>query len=167
LSRSRYVFFLVAMLVAPLAVAAVNFSLPGLDGVQHKLSDYRGKWVVVNYWATWCPPCREEIPELEKFYKEHKGKDAVVLGVNFEDITREQLRAFVREHHMTYPILQAKPAARTPLGSIPGLPTTYLISPTGKRVARQVGPLTAQALNDFISREETKDKAQTALLERH
>ncbi len=155
------------MLVAPLAAAAVNFSLPGLDGARHKLSDYRGKWVVVNYWATWCPPCREEIPELEKFYRQHKGKDAVVLGVNFEDITAEQLRAFVRQHRMTYPVLQAEPAARTPLGSIPGLPTTYLISPAGKRVARQVGPLTAKALNDFISREQLKGNEQAALLERH
>lgn len=145
-------FFLAAVLLAPAGAGAVDFSLPGLDGVQHSLAEYRGKWVVVNYWATWCPPCRDEIPALEKFYREHKGKDVVVLGVDFEDISAQRLRTFVRVHHMTYPILRAEPAMHTPLGAIPGLPTTYLISPTGHRVARQVGSISAAALNDFIVR---------------
>ncbi|HKK13745.1 MAG TPA: TlpA disulfide reductase family protein [Gammaproteobacteria bacterium] len=144
---------IVAMVLLAAGVQAQNldFSLPDLNGVHHKLSDYRGKWVVVNYWATWCPPCREEIPELEKFYKAHVHKNAVVLGVNFQDATVEQLRAFARSHHMTYPILRREPAASTALGPVPGLPTTYLISPSGKRVGRQVGPLTAKALDDFIN----------------
>ena len=60
--------------------------MPDLSGKMRSLEDYRGKWVIVNYWATWCPPCQEEIPDLVDFHDSHKDTDAVVLGVNFEDI---------------------------------------------------------------------------------
>ncbi|MEW8429404.1 MAG: TlpA family protein disulfide reductase, partial [gamma proteobacterium symbiont of Ctena orbiculata] len=66
------------------AAETVDFELPGLDGKRYRLSDYRGKWVLVNYWATWCPSCREELPELEVFHNNHKDTDAVVLGVAME-----------------------------------------------------------------------------------
>ncbi len=129
----------------------VDFELPGLDGKTHKLSDYRGKWVLVNYWATWCPPCREELPELEVFHSNHKDKDAVVLGVAFERIDKKRLSRFVEEQFLSYPILLGKPAADSELGKIPGLPTSFLISPSGEVVARQVGPLTAEDLESFIA----------------
>jgi thiol-disulfide isomerase/thioredoxin len=128
----------------------VDFSLPGIDGKQRKLSDYRGKWVVVNYWATWCPPCLEEIPELVNFYEDHKDKNAVVIGVNFEDIDIPQLKTFVDDYFMSYPIVHSKPAARSDLGLISGLPTSFLISPDGKLVAKQTGPVTADMINGFI-----------------
>lgn len=130
----------------------VDFSLLGLDGETHKLSDYRGKWVIVNYWATWCPPCIEEIPDLVDFHEQHHSKDAVVLGVNFETIGLQQLRAFVDKLSITYPILRGDESPVTPLGTIPGLPTTIIVSPAGVPVARQEGPVTKAALEDFIKR---------------
>lgn len=129
----------------------VDFSLPDLDGKVHKLSDYRGKWVVVNYWATWCPPCLTEIPELVNFHEEHQNKDAVVLGVGFEDVDHATLKLFVEDYFINYPILQEKPARQSVMGDIPGLPTTFIVSPKGKIVARQVGSVTAELLNGFIS----------------
>ncbi|HEB94403.1 MAG TPA: TlpA family protein disulfide reductase [Gammaproteobacteria bacterium] len=131
----------------------VDYSLPDLDGKMHSLADYKGKWVIVNYWATWCPPCLEEIPDLVNFHEKHRklGGDVVVLGVNFEDIGKEQLADFVEGQMITYPVLRSEPLATTPLGSVPGLPTTYIISPDGTPVARQVGPVTGEQLDDYIS----------------
>lgn len=133
-----------------------DFTLPSIDGKQHKLSDYRGKWVVVNYWATWCPPCLTEIPELVDFHEDHKDKDAVVLGVNFEDIGSNGLKRFTEEYFINYPILLTKPAPSSALGVIPGLPTTYLVSPEGEVVARQVGPVTAKLIAEFIKQQPTE-----------
>ena len=130
-----------------------DFVLPDMQDKQHKLSDYRGKWVVVNYWATWCPPCLTEIPELVDFHEDHKDKDAVVLGVNFEDIGLEGLKRFSEEYFMNYPVLRTKPSASSALGVIPGLPTTYLVSPEGEIVARQVGPVTAKLISEFINQQ--------------
>ena len=118
-------------MLACCAVAAqgVDFVLDDLDGNQRRLSEFRGKWVLVNYWATWCPPCLEEMPELEMFHNRHKARDAVVLGVKMEPIEIGRLKAFVEE---------------------PGLPTSYLVSPQGEVVARQVGAVTAEMLEAFL-----------------
>jgi len=130
-----------------------EFTLPDVQGVEHKLSDYRGKWVVVNYWATWCPPCLTEIPELVDFHEERKDRDAVVLGVNFEDISLNALKQFSEEYFINFPVLRTRPGPDSALGPIPGLPTTYLVSPEGEVVARQVGPVTAELIADFIAQQ--------------
>jgi len=130
----------------------VDFSLPSLDGKVVKLSDYRGKWVVVNYWASWCSPCVAEMPELDAFHDSHKDKNAVVLGVNMERIDREVLKDFVEAQMVSYPILQAKPAVATELGKVPGMPTTYLVSPKGEVVARQVGMVNKEMLEKYIEK---------------
>ena len=128
----------------------VDYSLPDMSGKTRSLEDYRGKWVIVNYWATWCPPCQEEIPDLVDFHDKHKDSDAVVLGINYEDIGAEQLASFVDSFLISYPVLRSEPVAVTPLGAIPGLPTTYIIAPDGSPVARQVGPVTRKQLEDYI-----------------
>ena len=134
------------------AAEPVEYSLPDLHGKTHSLADYRGKWGVVNYWATWCPPCQEEIPDLVEFHDRHKDGDAVVIGINFEDIGEEQLSDFVDSFLISYPILRSEPLAETPLGAIPGLPTTFIVAPDGSPVARQVGPVTGKQLEDYIAR---------------
>jgi thiol-disulfide isomerase/thioredoxin len=144
---------LLVLLFSGFTVQAADFSLQGVDGKHYQLSDYRGKWVVVNYWATWCPPCLEEIPELIGFHDKHKDKDAVVLGVNYEDKSAAVLKAFVDDNLISYPVLLGEVGSGKNVGPIPGLPTTYVISPTGEVVARQVGPLTAEMLDDFLSQQ--------------
>lgn len=138
------------LLLVENALANPDFTLLDIDGKQHRLSDYRGKWVVVNYWATWCPPCLEEIPELVDFHDRHKDTDAVVLGVNLEQVAPETLRQFVEEHFVSYPILPGKPSMDT-VGPVRGLPTTYLVAPDGRLVARQVGGVTAAGIETFIN----------------
>lgn len=132
------------------AANTVDFELPDLEGKLHRLSDYRGKWIVVNYWATWCPPCLEEMPELEMFHINHKDKDAVVLGVNMETIDASELREFVEQQFISYPVLREKPALYTELGQVSGMPTTFLVAPDGHLAARQVGQVTATMLENTI-----------------
>jgi peroxiredoxin len=151
---SRLITLILCALLSFSAMAdPVDFELPGLDGKTYRLSDYRGKWVLVNYWATWCPPCREELPELEVFHANHKDKDAVVLGIAMERIKKDRLQKFVDDQFLSYPILMMKPAASTELGKVPGLPTSYLVDPQGELAARQVGPVTLDDLEAFINKD--------------
>jgi peroxiredoxin len=83
---------------------AVDFSLKALDGTEVSLSDYRGNVVLVNFWATWCPPCRAEIPDIEAAYQERQQDGLVVLGVSVEQ-THASVEPFVQAEGMTYPVL--------------------------------------------------------------
>ncbi|MFV2055962.1 MAG: TlpA disulfide reductase family protein [Thiohalomonadales bacterium] len=150
------------LLLIPLQAIAkpVDFQLASLDGKQVKLSDYRGKWVVVNYWATWCPPCLREIPELITFHEDHKDKDALVLGVAIEDIKLPELKEFVDEYFINYTVLRMKPAPRSELGIITGLPTSFLISPEGEVVAQQIGPVSAKLIEEFIAETLSESKGK-------
>jgi thiol-disulfide isomerase/thioredoxin len=130
-------------------VHAAEISFNDVNGNKGKLSDFRGKWVVLNYWATWCPPCLEEIPELEIFHEAHKDKDAVVIGLNMETIGVAQLKAFIQENFISYPVIPNINSQHI-VGKIPGLPTTYLISPQGEVVASQVGAVTAEMIETYI-----------------
>ncbi len=131
-------------------VQAVDFSLPDLDGRDRSLAEFRGKWLLVNFWATWCSPCIQEMPELERFHLAHKERDAQVVGINMEDMAPEQIKRFLAEHPVSYPILLAPVDGFTPLGRIPALPTTIFISPDGEVVTRQVGGLTVEMLEQLI-----------------
>lgn len=160
----RIVCLLFALCVTGFAAAeTLDFTLPDLDGKDRSLSEFRGKWVIVNYWATWCPPCLEEIPELVEFHEQHKDTDAVVLGINFEDVDIEYLKSFTEDLLVNYPVLLTSPVPVTPLGSVTGLPTTYIISPEGERMARQEGPVTREQLDAYIKRKQ-EQAAQSARL---
>lgn len=153
LTSARWFFLSLCLAFASSVFSAgpVDFTLPDLEGKSHRLSDYRGQWVLVNYWATWCPPCREELPELEIFHSNSEGR-AVVLGVNVEAIKHAELAAFVETQFLSYPVLVAgpRPSPQQRLGKLTGLPTSFLISPEGRLVAREVGPVTARAIRQFI-----------------
>lgn len=133
-----------------------GFALPDLQGEVHELSDYRGKWVVVNYWATWCPPCLDEIPELVAFHDAHAPDKAVVLGINYEEADRDYLEGFVEQYFVSYPILIGELKAKTPFGLLYGLPTTYVVSPQGEVVESHTGGVTQQYLERVIDEQATE-----------
>lgn len=122
-----------------------------INGATVDLQSYRGKWVVVNYWATWCPPCQEEIPELVLFHENHKDSDAVVVGISMEETPLAALSRFVEENMMSYPIIPMR-RDMPMIGNIPGLPTTYMIDPTGSIAAVKVGQVTTEMLESFIKK---------------
>ena len=147
---NRYISALVLLIALPFAAQAVDMPLTAVDGSQTNLRQYEGKWVVVNYWATWCPPCIVEMPELQSFHDEHVNRDALVIGINHELISEQRLQAFLEDYFISYPNFVSQPGQQSELGLIPGLPTTFLVSPGGEVVARQVGPVTRDMIEQFI-----------------
>jgi len=150
-------FISLILIVAVLAPAhAVEMELEGIDGSNQQLSDFKGKWLVINYWATWCPPCIEEMPELQSFHDNYEKRDAMVIGINTELVGTDQLLGFLDDYFITYPIFTSPPVQESALGDIPGLPTTFLVSPQGEVVARQVGGVTREMIEKFIQKWEAK-----------
>ena len=131
----------------------VDFSLPDVDGKLHRLSDHRGKWVVINFWATWCGPCMVEIPELIDFHERHKDDDALVIGVNFEQIEIPDLVKFIDEMGINYLVVRAGDEPILPFEPLKGLPSTFFVDPHGEYVASHAGPVDAAAIDDFLARE--------------
>lgn len=145
-------FLSIAFWGLPAHAEVVDFTLADANGVEHKLSDYRGKWLVINFWATWCAPCLKEIPELIQFHNRHKDNDAIVLGIDFEEIDLASLRAFIKEQGMSYLVLRAGSMRVTPFEPLLGLPSTFLVSPQGMYVDKHVGPITLAQLEEFVAK---------------
>lgn len=127
-----------------------RLSVTTLDGNTFDLAAQRGKWVIVNFWATWCSPCIAEMPELSAFVAAHK--DVTAIGLAWEDTDRAEIDAFVKAHPVKYPLAQVdiyEPLAdfETPRG----LPTTYLIAPDGRVAKKFTGPITANDLDKAIA----------------
>jgi thiol-disulfide isomerase/thioredoxin len=120
-----------------------------LDGKPYDLSAQRGKWVIVNYWATWCVPCIKEMPDISNFVSTHKNVTAI--GLAYDDSDPADIKAFVAKHPVSYPIAQV--TLDKPLKDFDeprGLPTTWVIGPDGKVAKRFIGPITPALLTAVI-----------------
>jgi thiol-disulfide isomerase/thioredoxin len=116
-----------------------DFSLPDPAGKKGSLKDFRGKLLLLNFWASWCDPCREEMPAMERLYQQYKNKGFVILAVNVKDSRKDAL-AFIKELKITYPVILDPDGEVGLLYGAWGLPTTYLIGPKGEGLARMWGP---------------------------
>jgi thiol-disulfide isomerase/thioredoxin len=147
-----YPMWLAGLLLALAAswVQAADFKVTDTDGKIHTLSGYKGKWVLVNYWATWCPPCLEEIPDLIALY-ENKKNNLVVIGVAMDYRNAKQVTDFAKGLLVEYPIVLGNAQVVRQIGPVQGLPTTYLYNPEGKMVAQQVGLITRAAVESYIA----------------
>ncbi len=134
------------------AAEKFDYKLKDLDGVEYRASDSLGKWLVINFWATWCAPCIEEMPELERFYRNNRDI-ADLWGVTFEDTDIEAIKKFVTRLGVTYPILGHGQDPKTGFGTVRVLPTTFVIDPGGKFHQRLEGPITADDLLEIIKGE--------------
>jgi cytochrome c biogenesis protein CcmG, thiol:disulfide interchange protein DsbE len=120
------------------AALAPQFSLKGLNGEQVSLSDYRGKVVLIDFWATWCAPCKIEIPKLVKLQKKYAGEGLQVIGISMDD-GPEPVRGFARDFAINYPVAMGDVKVAEAYGGILGLPVAFLIDREGHIYRKMVG----------------------------
>ena len=133
---------------------APDFTLQDLNGRTVHLSDYRGKAVVLNFWATWCPPCRMEIPWFIDLQKQYGAQGLQVLGVSLDEGGRAVVEKFAQQRGINYPVLQGGPTVADEYGGVDALPTTFYIGRDGRVVASVAG---------LISHHEVEENIKAAL----
>ena len=149
--KSSCILLLISMSLCSAEAMAHDFTFKDTQGKMQNLVDYRGKWVLINFWATWCPPCQEETPDLIALHNAHKNTDLVVIGVAL-DSTRPAVAEFVAKYGITYPIIfSSYTTAETEVGTVEALPTTYMYDPTGKQVIFQEGLLSRADVEAYLA----------------
>jgi thiol-disulfide isomerase/thioredoxin len=123
--------------------AKFDFVLKNEYNVPVKMADFKGKVVLLNFWATWCGPCKMEIPSFVELYSKYKDKGFVVVGVSVDD-SPEQLQAFMKEYRMNYPVLQMRPEVEDAYGPFYGYPTSFFIARDGSICNKHLGPATKE-----------------------
>jgi cytochrome c biogenesis protein CcmG/thiol:disulfide interchange protein DsbE len=129
---------------------APDFKLKALDGKEVKLSDFKGKVRIVDFWATWCPPCREEIPDFISLQKEFKGKGLEIIGVSVDREGPEVVKKFGKEFGINYTSLLANEEVIAAYGGIRGIPTTFVIDREGYIVKKYVGATSKETFEKDI-----------------
>ncbi|WP_046174388.1 redoxin domain-containing protein [Domibacillus indicus] len=127
---------------------APDFLVQRMDGKEVRLSDYKGKKVFLNFWATWCPPCKQEMPHMQSFYEENEGK-AEILAVNLEE-SKTKAKDFADQYHLTFPVLMDKNGEVAEKYEIYTMPTTYVLNEDGTVYQKIVGPMDEKMMKDLI-----------------
>ena len=119
---------------------------PALSGYNDfRLGSFRGHVVIINFWATWCPPCRHEIPMLKKFYKSERANGVIVVGINVNN-SLEGVRSFVKQYNIAYPVVYASSGVISDYGGLNEIPQTFFISKSGRMMLHWVGEISGGAL---------------------
>ena len=131
---------------------APNFKLKSINGQIVQLSDYRGQKVVLNFWASWCPPCKVEIPVLNEYYMENKNKNITILSINmtYAEKNKKTLSSFLDMYRVNYPILLDESGDIAELYGIITIPTTYFIDSNGFIQKRIIGPVQKPEIEGLI-----------------
>jgi peroxiredoxin len=131
--------------------ANLNFTLKDVNGADVKLTDYKGKVVLLNFWATWCGPCKLEIPEFVEAYARYRDQGFVILGVLSEDNpSPEELKTFMTEFKMNYPIFREHPPLAEANGELWALPTSFMIDRKGAICSKHMGAMSKEMLDREI-----------------
>lgn len=143
---------LVLGLLAPVSPAVSaqtpDFRLQDTRGQIHTLERHKGKWVIINFWATWCPPCLKEIPDLISLHQDRK--DIVIIGIAIDYQNPATVLEFVRSLSVSYPVVLGDKKTAAQIGPLSMLPTTYIFNPAGKPAVYKVGRISRVDIEDFI-----------------
>ncbi len=118
---------------------APDFALSNLEGKTIRLSDFKGKVIILDFWATWCPPCRAEIPHFNKLHQIYSDKGLAVVGISVDEGGKNVVKPFVEEFKIPYPILLGNEKVARDFGGIRGIPTTFIINKNGEIIKKLVG----------------------------
>lgn len=130
---------------------AADFSFKDINGKRHNLSDYRGKWVLVNYWATFCGPCKIEVSHLNKIKRSYNS-DVAIIGLEAGSSSDAKVREFMQNNGMRFTVAPTQLSiAKQPLGPVPKLPTTFIVDPQGKVVETHTGILTENQIKPYLA----------------
>jgi thiol-disulfide isomerase/thioredoxin len=184
LKRNPVVLFFIAALVAAMLFAGIrltrnqranapakgqlignlapDFELPTLDGNNLKLSDLRGKAVLLNFWATYCGPCKVEMPWFVELQKEYGSQGFQIVGVAMDDASTEDIAKFAKELGVNYPILIGKESVADAYGGVSVLPTTFFLDRDGKLIAREFGLQSRSVFVDHIKKAMSQGQAVQA-----
>jgi peroxiredoxin len=136
---------------ASTAPAKLDFSIKDMNGAQVKLADYKGKVILMNFWATWCGPCKMEIPAFVQLYDQYKDRGFVILGISTDD-EPDALKSYAQEYRMNYPVLVGRDREDLldAYGPIYGIPTSYFITRDGAICKKHMGPATKEEFEQTI-----------------
>ncbi|WP_134704399.1 peroxiredoxin [Ammoniphilus sp. YIM 78166] len=131
---------------------APDFELKALDGESIKLSDYRGKRIVLNMWATWCPPCRAEMPDMQDFYEANQDKGFIILGVNLTSSEKqpENIAKFIDEFGLTFPVVLDEENSVADRYQVVSIPTSYMIDSRGVIQQKIIGPMNKEMMEELV-----------------
>jgi thiol-disulfide isomerase/thioredoxin len=148
MKERNFVCCLCLVMLLSFSIQAYGFQFKDITGKNHTLSDYKGKWVLVNFWATWCPPCLKEIPDLISLYESRK--DLMVIGVAIDEADPNLVLEFVKSMSISYPTVIGDRDIAAQIDDISLLPSTYLYDPVGNPAARKLGLITRAEIEEFI-----------------
>jgi peroxiredoxin len=132
---------------------APDFELRNVDGKTFKLSELRGKKVIVNFWTTWCPPCRQEMPDMEELYSKYKSKNVEILAVNLieSEKSRKDVPEFIKTFNITFPVLYDEKANAGRLYNVSSIPASFIIDTQGVIREKLVGPMTYEWMEKTLN----------------
>lgn len=122
----------------PDAPSAPNFVLNDIDGDQYQLSEYRGQVVIINFWATWCPPCRDEMPSMQRAWEQLEQEGIYMLGINVGE-DEDTIFQFTADYPVEFPLLMDSDSSVINQWPVRGLPTTFVVDPKGQIIYRAIG----------------------------
>lgn len=132
--------------------SAPDFSLPTPDGKTLKLSDYKGKAVIIDFWATWCPPCRKGIPDLIALKKKYGSKGLEVIGISLDRDTKKDVPQFIKDKGINYPVVYGDDNVVVNYGGVRAVPTSFVIDKQGKIIASYEGLISSETYESHIKK---------------